>query len=482
VSGTLSIDPYSHLQWLIHLRYTCTDQTPTFSGCCASNPCGGDDTGCPDGDFYPSAAALSTTSSRATARSTSKTQSRSRTTLTASSPTSSQTTITTSSSSSSSTTDLAASLTSTPTPTPSSSPSTGLTHAQVRTIAGGSAGAAVFIFLLLAICLTWRRQKKSREAHVSQPPLRKAPSFPPELCEPQPTPRAPLPSLRTDLDKFQARQRTYSAYSAYSPDHITPSSFDSRHCALSTEDNLVGSQARRVSDEGYYPGRPIFGIPHALTIPEAVAQPGVGTRSPSSMGPSPPPAYFSQQHSPVSPIAGSRRSSYNYSYPSGSGVGSSNVPSAAVGPRSSERRASAQFEPRARPAMRQVRSDGAMTGYEPSRRSDPAAQPIQEYPEASGDRVPELPEYPPHLEHSRRERRRPVGTPSLRVRTTSGTARGSNQPLSASPRAESAAGGWGGDMRTDRERYRDEDLERQMRVESQSKARYSYTSTQSLSP
>ena len=244
-------------------------------------------------------------------------------------------------------------------------------------------------------------------------------------------------------------------------------------------------EVRRASDEGYYPGRPVFGVPHVLKVPEPIAQSGRGARSvssPASVGPSPPPSYKSQPHSPVSPIAGNRRASYNYSYPS--------VPTAAVGARSGERRGSAQFEQSRRPIMRQVRSEGAM-GYEPRRRSETATQPIHETtePAQDQDRVTELPESPTNTDYRRRERRQPVGAPNLRVRTVStpSTALGSNPwtgtptPVATVESINAGGSGWGGDMRTDRERQRDE-MERRMQVESQSKARYSYASQQSLSP
>jgi hypothetical protein len=472
----------SYGQW-----WTCTDQTPSFQGCCLTDPCRGDNTGCPAGQLYPAAFASVTTaatSSSAASTSTSKPQTTSKSTQTSSSATSSSTT----SSSSSSATASPANLTAASTTSSTAPSSHSLSKTQVHAIAGGAAAAGVGIFLLIALFLTWHRARSSRKAHISQPPLPSTSSprppspFPPEMSQHRPSnPRTPLPSLQTHLSKTTPRQRTHSMYSAYSPNHITPSSFDSQYS--STEQFVERPSVRHSADEAYYPGRPIFGVPHAIQTPEAAAQPrqslGLDTQRPS-----PPPAYGLPQSSPTSPRAGagprtqypppptaaasSRRPSNHCQYPRHDGAceaGAGIAPAAAAGVRSSRRRSSGQqYNPRPRQTIHQVHSERGLGSHESRRNSEPlSSHPIYETP----DQVPSLPNSPSHAQNLQLDRIQPVGTQELRtrgmgVKTMSWNAVSGNGTWSASPdmqetvESTNAAGtGWGGDMRTDRERQRD---------------------------
>ena len=309
----------------------------------------------------------------------------------------------------------------------------------------------------------------------------------------RPNTRMPLPSLQTDLSKTTSRQRTYSTYSAYSPNHITPSSFESQSSAT---DQLIERprQVRHSTDDAYYPGRPIFGVPHAIKTPDVVAKPRrntLGSSASESQGASPPPAYISSQHSPKSPTsptagsrprsqypaisptaaASSRRASNNYSYPRQE---TEIAPVAAVGARSAQRRPIGQHDRCSRPAIRQVQSDCNLTSHEPRRRSEPiASQPIHEI----ADHVPELSD-------SWSGRQRQGRTHELRGRAVSGSAVDGHtngdwgRMVKETVESINAAGiGWGGDMRTDRERERDlqfqreREWEREMELESQTVAR-----------
>jgi hypothetical protein len=132
-----------HGQW-----WTCADQTPSFQGCCISNPCGG--TGCPMGNLFP--AELGTVSSAAPTASPSVTS--------ASNTLQSMT----------STASAAPVVTSTSTHLPSVNQSSG---PKVATIAGGAAGGAFggCLLLIIIVFAIWkcRRRERPIESAASDP-------------------------------------------------------------------------------------------------------------------------------------------------------------------------------------------------------------------------------------------------------------------------------------------------------------------------
>jgi hypothetical protein len=159
----------AHGQW-----WTCAEQTPSFQGCCISNPCA--NAGCPMGNLFPAAfgtvsSAASTSTSKITPASSSiQTASSSTQTisssikLTASSSTSSfQLTTMTTSAAMATTSTSSAGL---PTPTTSPGP-------NIAAIAGGAAGgsfAGVLLLLIIAFVI-WRcrRRRKSNASPESDP-------------------------------------------------------------------------------------------------------------------------------------------------------------------------------------------------------------------------------------------------------------------------------------------------------------------------
>jgi hypothetical protein len=122
--------------------WTCALQTPTFQGCCGSDPCGGK--GCPSSSLYPAAFATIPASLAPAAASTSLSSLSS-----------------TSSSSASSSSTGPSSVSSQPTAQPAITISNSSPPTNVGAIAGGVAGGALFVILLgIIFYLLWRLHKR----------------------------------------------------------------------------------------------------------------------------------------------------------------------------------------------------------------------------------------------------------------------------------------------------------------------------------
>jgi hypothetical protein len=165
----------AHGQW-----WTCAEQTPSFQGCCISNPCA--NAGCPMGNLFPAAfgtvssttpaptstasawSSIQTTNSLMQTTSSSITSASFSTKSTSSSSTSTfQSTTLTTSAAMATTSSSSAHL---PTPTPSPGP-------NIAAIAGGAAGgsfAGVLLLLIIAFVI-WRcrRRRKSNASPESDP-------------------------------------------------------------------------------------------------------------------------------------------------------------------------------------------------------------------------------------------------------------------------------------------------------------------------
>lgn len=190
-----------------------------------------------------------------------------------------------------------------------------------------------------------------------------------------------------------------------------------------------------------------------------------------------PPTYVSRPQSlspiaPVSPTAGSsgsRESSYaNYSYPTHPDAGllmSPAVPAVPAVPGPSFAIAPIvecdSYDPRLRSStrsIRQARSDGTGLNYGPRRRSEPAFQHKYETPES----VTSVPDLPTSLIPRPVQEIRPLRIKSAAVVDGAGSDMESwagnairGEGWSTYPIVNATGEGWGGDMRTDRERERD---------------------------
>jgi hypothetical protein len=153
----------AHGQW-----WTCAEQTPSFQGCCISNPCA--NAGCPMGNLFPAAfgtvSSTAPTSTSTSASSSIQTRSSSIKLTASSSTTTLQSTTLTTPAAMSTTSTSSARL---PSPNPSPGP-------NIAAIAGGAAGgsfAGVLLLLVIAFVIwrCWQRRKSnaSPESDPSNP-------------------------------------------------------------------------------------------------------------------------------------------------------------------------------------------------------------------------------------------------------------------------------------------------------------------------
>lgn len=242
---------WPNVQCSVGQWWTCAMQTPSFQGCCESNPCGGSGTGCPSGMLYPAAFKSVT----AAASSTKKQSSNPQITLAVAS-TGSVSTLSSASSVSSplpaTTTSSPSSPTTTPQQTTTPNPSS-----NTRAIAGGAAGGSALIVLLL---LANRRRHSHPQVLSSN-----------LLAYTKASRNSPSAVQVSSANRSQVQANTYAIYN--------------------TIVNLT---------ETHYPGRPIFGIPNTTTTTYTK---GSASSAPTSPGPPP-------YQSPPSPSSNPRSNTH----------------------------------------------------------------------------------------------------------------------------------------------------------------------------
>ncbi|KAM3078040.1 hypothetical protein ACMFMG_002659 [Clarireedia jacksonii] len=152
--------------------YTCSDQTPSFQGCCESNMCNGSNTVCPDGQLHPAAfssvPAVITSWTHPTATSSSQHSTSSATAESITTATSSPSSTSSATAESITTTTITSSPSSSASPTISSKSTTPV-GIIVGGVVGGVVGGAIFITVLILIYL-WLRNRQKKARHVAPEP------------------------------------------------------------------------------------------------------------------------------------------------------------------------------------------------------------------------------------------------------------------------------------------------------------------------